>query len=159
ACFMTKPTTYRPSWTARIASFSSSPWSAVTICSPSPPIAALNASRTRASTRSAICMRYPCPLRRCHHCVNAVATVPEISSTVLPNLSVESSRVDRLGADLTHQIDSGRLPPGSKLPSDAELRKQYDVSQTTVRIAMERLRSRLVVEPGRGRYVADPPPK
>lgn len=74
-------------------------------------------------------------------------------------MPVEPSKVDRLVADLTHQMDSGQLPPGSKLPSDADLRKQYDVSQTTVRIAMERLRNRLIVEPGRGRYVADPPPE
>ena len=37
---------------------------------------------------------------------------------------------------LRERIDDGRLPPGAKLPTEAELRAEYDVSRETVRKAL-----------------------
>ncbi len=42
----------------------------------------------------------------------------------------------QLIADISHQISDGLLQPGERLPSTAELRRQYAVSVTVVRNAM-----------------------
>ena len=48
--------------------------------------------------------------------------------------------------DITAQITSGRLKPGDRLPSTAELRAQYDVSITVVRNAVQWLKAKGLVE-------------
>lgn len=55
-------------------------------------------------------------------------------------------------------VESGRLKPGDRIPSIAELAKRYDVSQGTVKTALLVLRQSGVVVgvQGRATYVAHP---
>lgn len=66
------------------------------------------------------------------------------------------SKIQTVMDDIRARIRAGEYPPGSKLPSGRELRSRYDVSQMTVRIAIERLKAEGVVvsTPGSGVYVS-----
>lgn len=46
------------------------------------------------------------------------------------------SRYEHVATYLRSMIQSGQLAPGAKLPSTAELKRQFDVSYGTVRSAM-----------------------
>ena len=61
--------------------------------------------------------------------------------------------------DLQARIDSGEYPPGSKIPSYAQLAEMYSVGVTTVQRAILVLQERgtLVGVQGRGVYVAEAP--
>lgn len=61
----------------------------------------------------------------------------------------------RVVAGLKDKILAGDLPPGHKLPSEAELIDEYRVSRTVVREAVTRLRAEGLVETfqGRGSFV------
>ncbi len=61
----------------------------------------------------------------------------------------------RVVAGLKAAILDGSLPPGAKLPSEAELIEEYGVSRTVVREAVTRLRAEGLVETfqGRGSFV------
>jgi GntR family transcriptional regulator, transcriptional repressor for pyruvate dehydrogenase complex len=61
----------------------------------------------------------------------------------------------RVVAGLKDKILTGDLPPGHKLPSEAELIDEYRVSRTVVREAVTRLRAEGLVETfhGRGSFV------
>ncbi|MGC9670619.1 winged helix-turn-helix domain-containing protein [Planosporangium sp. 12N6] len=63
----------------------------------------------------------------------------------------------RISDALEDEIRSGARKPHSKLPSIAELRKQYGVSDSTVKMVLIRLEARGVVyrHQGRGIYVTD----
>jgi GntR family histidine utilization transcriptional repressor len=67
--------------------------------------------------------------------------------------SAVTTKIQRLMDDITEKIRSGEWPPGHQLPLDRELREQYDVSQMTIRTAMERLHGLVVSYPGKGRFV------
>lgn len=71
-----------------------------------------------------------------------------------------SSKVDLVMNDVIHRIRSGDYPPGSKLPSAASMRAHYDVSQQTIRTAVDRLRAYGWVTgvPGAGIFVVQTPP-
>jgi DNA-binding GntR family transcriptional regulator len=58
--------------------------------------------------------------------------------------------------DIAARIEDGTYPPGHKLPSAAQLREQYGVSQQTVRDAMTWLKATgaVVGVPGSGLFVA-----
>jgi GntR family transcriptional regulator len=58
---------------------------------------------------------------------------------------------------LVSQIESGKLPIGSKLPTECELCKQYNISRVTVRKAMETLSENRYIErkPGKGTFVSE----
>lgn len=70
------------------------------------------------------------------------------------------SKIDLVMADVIDRIRSGQTPPRSKLPSAAEMRAQYGVSQQTIRTAIERLRGAgwVTTTPGAGVFVAADPP-
>ncbi len=57
--------------------------------------------------------------------------------------------------DLRRQIESGQLPPGSQLPTEIDLRDQYNASRNTVRDAVKLLTTRGLVQtrPGQGTFV------
>jgi GntR family transcriptional regulator len=59
--------------------------------------------------------------------------------------------------DLRRRIESGELPPGSRLPTEIELQDHYSASRNTVRDAVKWLISRGLVEtrPGQGTFVTD----
>ena len=61
----------------------------------------------------------------------------------------------RVVAGLKDKILAGDLPPGHKLPSEAELIDEYGVSRTVIREAVTRLRAEGLVETfqGRGSFV------
>jgi GntR family transcriptional repressor for pyruvate dehydrogenase complex len=61
----------------------------------------------------------------------------------------------RVVAGLKDKILAGALPPGHKMPSEAELIEEYGVSRTVVREAVTRLRGEGLIETfqGRGSFV------
>ena len=61
----------------------------------------------------------------------------------------------QIAEDLRDQIESGVLAPGAQLPTELELRDQYDSSRNTIRDAIKRLTSQGLVEtrPGQGTFV------
>ncbi len=62
----------------------------------------------------------------------------------------------QIADDLRRKIESGDLAPGRQLPTELELREQYEASRNTVRDAIKRLTSLGLVEsrPGSGTFVA-----
>src|SRR3984893_7442574 len=60
-----------------------------------------------------------------------------------------------LADDLRKKIESGELGHGTQLPTELELREQYDASRNTVRDAVKLLLTRGLVEtrPGQGTFV------
>lgn len=60
--------------------------------------------------------------------------------------------------DLQAQIDSGRIGPGERLPTEKELALQWNVSENTIKAAVNELRKRGRVEtvPKRGSFVTEP---
>ncbi|TKA10948.1 winged helix-turn-helix domain-containing protein [Actinacidiphila oryziradicis] len=63
----------------------------------------------------------------------------------------------RIADDLQRQIESGKIPPGAKLPGELELSEAYRVSAGTVRRAVRELRERGLVATlaAKGTYVVD----
>jgi GntR family transcriptional regulator len=63
----------------------------------------------------------------------------------------------QIAGDLQRQIESGELARGSQLPTELELREQYDASRNTVRDAIKWLTTRGLVEtrPGQGTFVTE----
>lgn len=63
----------------------------------------------------------------------------------------------QIAEDLREQIESGRFPPGSKLPTELELRERYDASRNTVRDAIKSLTNLGLTEtrPGQGTFITD----
>lgn len=61
----------------------------------------------------------------------------------------------QIAEDLKRKIDSGELGRGAQLPTELELRDQYDASRNTIRDAIKRLAAQGLVEtrPGQGTFV------
>ncbi|MFF1371284.1 GntR family transcriptional regulator [Streptomyces virginiae] len=72
--------------------------------------------------------------------------------------AAESTPYERIMNDLLGQIQSGELPAGARLPSEAELAETYAVARGTVRRAMRELETSGHVEArhGVGRFVRSP---
>jgi GntR family transcriptional regulator len=67
------------------------------------------------------------------------------------------SLYQRIADDLRQQIESGRLPPGTQLGTEIELREHYGASRNTVRDAIKSLITRGLIEtrPGQGTFVTE----
>ena len=63
----------------------------------------------------------------------------------------------QIAEDLRLRIEAGELPRAAQLPTEMELRKQYDASRNTVRDAIKWLITRGLVEtrPGQGTFVVE----
>ena len=63
----------------------------------------------------------------------------------------------QIADDLRHKIESGAVARGSQLPTELELREQYDASRNTIRDAIKWLTTRGLVEtrPGQGTFVVE----
>lgn len=63
----------------------------------------------------------------------------------------------RIAEDLQGKIESGELAHGSQIPTELELREEYDASRNTVRDAIKWLITRGLVEtrPGQGTFVVE----
>lgn len=63
----------------------------------------------------------------------------------------------QIAEDLMSRISTGEWGPGSRLPTEIELRERYHASRNTVRDALQWLLNRKLIEirPGRGTYVPD----
>lgn len=62
-----------------------------------------------------------------------------------------------IAEDLRTKIEAGELPPGGQLPSELELKEQYNASRNTIRDAVKWLITRGLVEtrPGQGTFVVE----
>jgi GntR family transcriptional regulator len=60
----------------------------------------------------------------------------------------------KIADDLRTRIETGEISPGAQLPTEIELRDQYDASRNTIRDAIKRLTSLGLVEtrPGQGTF-------
>src|SRR5258707_8356522 len=69
------------------------------------------------------------------------------------------SKYQRIADDLRARISSGEYPPGSRLPTKAELMDRYQVAVNTVERAIDELRKAGLVETlqGAGMFVREPP--
>lgn len=63
----------------------------------------------------------------------------------------------QIAEDLHGKIDSGELPPGQQIPTEAELRERYGASRNTVRDALKWLTSLGLIDSraGQGTFVAE----
>ncbi len=86
--------------------------------------------------------------------VGLVAPLPR--SVITMPAPARESKTDMLTRVLAERIADGTYPSGSQLPSGAQLRAEFGVSQIVVRVALARLKERgvVVTEFGRGVYVA-----
>jgi DNA-binding GntR family transcriptional regulator len=69
----------------------------------------------------------------------------------------KQQRYEEIAADLRKKIESGEYPPGTQLPSRAQMREIYGVSDTVSDRALIILRTEGLVEtlPGVGVFVAE----
>lgn len=67
----------------------------------------------------------------------------------------QQPRYLQIADDLRDQIESGKIPRGSQLPTEEMLRSEYEASRNTIRDAIKRLVSEGLVEtrPGQGTFV------
>ncbi|PZP39382.1 MAG: hypothetical protein DI585_04245 [Pseudomonas fluorescens] len=83
------------------------------------------------------------------------STTPEIP---FAPLAPRNRRSSTIATELRRLISSGQLKPGDQLPTEATLCRQFGVSRTTLREAIQMLRTSglLDVTPGRGSFIRTP---
>ena len=71
-------------------------------------------------------------------------------------MSLHPNRLENLTQELTAQIVNGQFAPGTRLPTETQLQKQWSVSRSVVREAMKVLSSQglVKIEQGRGTFVS-----
>lgn len=86
-------------------------------------------------------------------------TTMATTALAAPGTLGRESLADRLASLLAAQIEGGRLGPGARLPTEAQLAAAHGVSRSVVREAVHRIKSRglLVSRQGSGVYVAPAP--
>jgi DNA-binding GntR family transcriptional regulator len=79
-----------------------------------------------------------------------------MSEIAAPDGRHENLAYVRVADDVAARIDSGELPPGTRLRAERDLAEHYGVAYGTVRRAMQLLRERglIVTIHGRGTFVA-----
>jgi DNA-binding FadR family transcriptional regulator len=67
----------------------------------------------------------------------------------------KQTAADRLIAELETAIHSGEFQPGTRLPSERDIHKQYGMARGTVRVALRSLKEKglIQIRPGGGAYV------
>lgn len=80
------------------------------------------------------------------------------ASIALTPLTPRARRSNTIAAELRNLITTGKLKPGDQLPTESNLCQQFGVSRTTLREAIQMLRTHglLEVTPGRGSFVRTP---
>jgi GntR family transcriptional regulator len=70
---------------------------------------------------------------------------------------VNDPKYQQIADELRERIESGEAPPGSKLPTERQLRQRYGASRNTVRDAIKKLVTQGLVEThaGRGTFVME----
>lgn len=83
---------------------------------------------------------------------------PTATTAQFTPLSPRMRRSSSIAAELRRLISSGQLKPGDQLPTEATLCRQFGVSRTTLREAIQMLRTSglLDVTPGRGSFIRTP---
>lgn len=78
--------------------------------------------------------------------------------TAFAPLTPRLRRSSSIATELRRLISSGQLKPGDQLPTEATLCRQFGVSRTTLREAIQMLRTSglLDVTPGRGSFIRTP---
>ncbi|RYG61328.1 MAG: FadR family transcriptional regulator [Alphaproteobacteria bacterium] len=81
-----------------------------------------------------------------------------VTTSQFTPLSPRMRRSSSIAAELRRLISSGQLKPGDQLPTEATLCRQFGVSRTTLREAIQMLRTSglLDVTPGRGSFIRTP---
>lgn len=71
-------------------------------------------------------------------------------------MPIEPPDYRRIAADIERRIDEGELQSGAKLPTIAEIARQYETGVTTVKDALIWLeaREKITRRQGRGIYIA-----
>ena len=72
------------------------------------------------------------------------------------SVSTKKTLYYRLKQTILTWIENGEYPPGSLLPSESQLQKNFNISRTTVRLALKELTQEgyLVRRPGKGTFIA-----
>lgn len=71
--------------------------------------------------------------------------------------TMPQTKTEHVTETIAARIRSGVYAAGTQLPSDAQLRKEFGVSQQVIRLAVDRLKERGLIEtvPGVGRFVKE----
>lgn len=84
---------------------------------------------------------------------------PNLVDVPVPDFTDPRPAYEQIADDIREEIKSGRLPPGSKMPSQRKLAERYEVAPGTLRSALDELVQEGVVssQSTRGTYVVKVP--